>query len=466
MTGPAIFWFRRDLRLADNPGLDLAAATGRRIVALYVLDDAASGRWKMGGASRWWLHGSLAALGKAIARRGGRLILRSGDAGKVIRDLAAEVGAEGVFWNRRYEPFAVEQDKAIKAALRQKGIAAHSTNGSLVREPWELRKDGPANIFSPFHRAWMKPGLPAMPAADLRFARPDVAGDRLDDWGLLPTKPDWAEGLRESWEPGEAAASERAKAFVADAAESYGEDRHKFDDDGVSHLSPHLHFGEISPRRLLAMVGIGSAYARQLAWRDFAAQLLYFTPDLPTLEFKAEMRGFPWRQDPKALKAWQYGRTGYPLVDAGMRQLRRTGWMHNRARMVVASFLTRHLLLDWRHGQDWFWDELVDADLANNAMNWQWNAGSGTDPIGFRRIFNPVKQGEDLDRDGAYVRRWVPELSGFPNAWIHRPFDAPADVLDEAARSYPRPIVGHVEARARALRTAAEHRSEHREGDG
>lgn len=458
MTAPAIFWFRRDLRLADNPALALAAAAGR-VVAVYVLDDDAPGRWRPGAASRWWLHGALEALGRAIAGRGGRLVLRRGDAGRALHDLAAETGAGAVFWNRRYEPWAVAQDRAIKAEFRKQGMAAHSAAGSLVREPWELRQDGPAKIFSPFHRAWMKPGMPVLPkAAELHFARPEVRSDRLEDWGLLPTRPDWAGGLRDSWEPGEAVAMERARTFVAEAAGSYGEDRHKFDDDGVSHLSPHLHFGEISPKRLLAMVGIGSAFARQLAWRDFAAQLLYFTPDLPSLEFKPEMRGFPWRRDARGLQAWQSGRTGYPMVDAGMRQLHETGWMHNRARMVVASFLTRHLLLDWRAGQDWFWDELVDADLANNATNWQWNAGSGTDPIGFRRIFNPVKQGQDLDRGGAYVRRWVPELRHLPDEWIHRPFDAPDGVLDAAARGYPAPIVGHAEGRARALRTAAEHR--------
>ncbi|MFO1067276.1 MAG: deoxyribodipyrimidine photo-lyase [Geminicoccaceae bacterium] len=459
MSGPVVVWFRNDLRLADNPALEAAVASGRDLVLLYVLDDEAPGRWRPGGASRWWLHHSLERLAGSLRGLGAALVLRSGDSAEVIGDIVAATRASGVYWNRRYDPWAVAQDSRIKAQLRERGIEARSWNGSLVHEPWEIcGTDGPALVFSPFHRAWLAQALP--PLGDKRAPSQlstvaDLTGERLADWKLLPTAPDWAGGLREAWEPGEAGAWRSAEAFMAERLAGYRTGRHQLGREGVSRLSPHLRFGEIAPRRLVAMAGLTTAFSRQLAWRDFAAQLLFFRPDLPELELQPAMRGFPWRDDPAALTAWQRGRTGYPLVDAGMRQLRRSGWMHNRARMVVASFLTRHLLIDWRHGQDWFWDELVDADLASNAMNWQWVAGSGTDTTGFGRIFNPIKQGIDLDPDGAYVRRWVRELADCPAETIHLP--PPPDLLGGAGSGYPPPLVDLQEGRARALATYDKH---------
>lgn len=453
MTAPALVWFRQDLRLADNPALIAAAAGGRPVLPLFVLDDEAPGRWRLGGAARWWLHHSLDALGRAIGARGGRLVLRRGLAAAVIDELIAAHRVEAVCWNRRYEPWAVAQDRAIKAALTARGVAVRSFKASLVREPWEVAEPPGIRVFSPFHRRWLALGLPdaPLPVPDpLRFVG-DVPGDPLSEWELLPTKPDWAQGLREAWRPGEAGAWQRAEPFLAAAVGRYGSARHRPDRDGVSRLSPHLHFGEISPRALVHRAGLHTAFARQLAWREFAAQLLFYQPDLPELELQPALRGFPWRDDPAALRAWQRGRTGWPMVDAGMRELRRTGWMHNRARMITASLLVKHLLIDWRAGQDWFWDNLVDADLASNAMNWQWVAGTGTDTRGFARIFNPVKQGAEQDPQGVYVRRWVPELANVPDAWVHRPHEAPPEALDPAACRYPRPIVDLVQGRARAM---------------
>ena len=459
MTAPAVVWFRQDLRLADNPALTAAAVDGRPVLALFVLDDAAPGRWRLGGASRWWLHHSLAALDRDIAARGGRLVLRRGAAAAVLAELVATGGVTAVFWNRRYEPWAVAQDKAIKAALVARGLAVRSFKASLVREPWELGEAPGLRVFSPFHRRWLELGLPDAPLPvpePLRLVS-DVPSESLASWELLPTQPDWAQGLRETWQPGEAAAWARAERFLAAALGRYGSARHRPDRDGVSRLSPHLRFGEISPRALVHHAGLHSSFARQLAWREFAAQLLFFQPGLPEQELQLALRGFPWRDDPPALRAWQRGRTGWPMVDAGMRELRRTGWMHNRARMITASLLTKHLLVDWRAGQDWFWDNLVDADLASNAMSWQWVAGTGTDTRGFARIFNPIKQGAEQDPHGAYVRRWVDELADVPDAWVHRPHEAPPEQLDARARAYPRPIVDLAAGRARALATLAAH---------
>jgi deoxyribodipyrimidine photo-lyase len=456
VTGPVVVWFRNDLRLADNPAL---VASDRELVLLYVLDDEAPGRWRLGGASRWWLHHSLDRLAVSLRHRGAELVLRRGDSAEVLGDIVAATRAGSVFWNRRYEPWAVAQDSRIKAQLRERGIEARSWNGSLVHEPWDIcGTAGPALVFSPFHRAWLARALPPLGRDSAPTALATVAGvpgERLDDWKLLPTAPDWAAGLREAWEPGEAGAWRLAEAFMADRLARYRTARHELGHEGVSRLSPHLRFGEIAPRRLVAMAGPATAFSRQLAWRDFAAQLLFFRPELPELELQPAMRGFPWREDARGLAAWKRGRTGYPLVDAGMRQLRRTGWMHNRARMVVASFLTRHLLVDWRRGQDWFWDELVDADLASNAMNWQWVAGSGTDTMGFGRIFNPIKQGFDLDPDGVYVRRWVSELTDSPAETIHQP--PPPDLLGGAGSGYPPPLVDLQEGRTRALAAHAAH---------
>jgi deoxyribodipyrimidine photo-lyase len=469
MTAPTLFWFRQDLRLADNPGLAAAVAAGRPVLPVYVLDESSPGRWRPGGASRWWLHHSLAALSAAIAEKGAPLILRRGAAAEAIPALVAETGATELHWNRCYEPFAIERDRALKQALSSAGITVASHNAALIAEPWTMRtKAGePYKVFTPFWRALRAerappPPLPA-PAALAAPARLP-ASDALDSWGLLPRRPDWAGGLRQAWRPGEAGARERLAVFV-DRVAQYGAARDRPAGDGTSRLSPHLHWGEVGPRQAwhaaLAAAAAGGdegsaeAFLRELGWREFAHHLLYHWPGLPERPWRPAFGSFPWATDASALAAWQRGATGYPIVDAGMRQLWQTGWMHNRVRMIAASFLVKDLLIDWRRGQDWFWDTLVDADLANNAAGWQWVAGSGADAAPYFRVFNPVLQGRKFDPDGSYVRRYVPELARLPETWIHEPWAAPPEILAAAGvalgRDYPQPLVEHGAARDRAL---------------
>jgi deoxyribodipyrimidine photo-lyase len=460
---PAIVWFRQDLRLGDNPALTAAAASGRPVLALFVLDDAAAGAWKPGGASRWWLHHSLAALAASLRRLGIPLTLKRGSAAAELPRFAAETGAGAVYWSRCYEPFAIRRDTAIKAALVEAGLTVESFSASLVAEPWTLKTQGggPFKVFTPFWRVLRErpPERPhPVPTPASTVAGPE--GERLEDWRLLPTRPDWAGGLRDSWTPGEDGAQAALKRFIDDALDAYARDRDRPGTTGVSRLSPHLHWGEISVRQVWHAVEAksgpdGEPYLRELGWRDFAYHLLWQFPDLPEQPFTTRFADFPWRDDKTALRAWQRGMTGYPLVDAGMRELWQTGWMHNRARLVVGSFLVKHLLLPWQAGEAWFWDTLVDADLAANAMNWQWVTGSGADAAPYFRIFNPVLQGEKFDPDGRYVRRFVPEIARLPDKWLHKPWMAPDAVLSQAGvtlgRTYPRPIVEHDSARKRAL---------------
>lgn len=465
-SAPALVWFRQDLRRADNPALAAAAKSGRPLALLYVLDDETPGRWAPGGASRWWLHHSLEALGADLAKRGGQLILRRGAAEMVIPAIAAEIGAAEIYWNRCYEPFAIVRDKALKAALTAANIVVHSFNGALLREPWEVRtgQDGPFKVFTPFWRALRQMGPPRAPIpAPAKLAGVEAASDHLEDWALTPRRPNWARGFSERWVPGEAGARATLKDFVSKRLAAYPEARDFPAQDGASRLSPHLHWGEISPVQVwTAADGRDGAdkFQSELGWREFSAHLLFASPELPARAWRESFDKFPWRADDGAFTAWTRGRTGYPLVDAGMRELWATGAMHNRVRMVAASFLIKHLLIDWRRGQDWFWDTLVDADLANNAASWQWVAGSGADASPYFRIFNPAAQGERFDPDGAYVRRWVPELAKMPAKFIHAPVEAPASVLEDAGvvlgDTYPAPIVVHAEARARAL-AAFEH---------
>ncbi len=460
---PSLIWFRQDLRLADNPALTAAAMRGSPIVAAYVLDDETPGRWAMSGASRWWLHRSLVSLSADLKKLGIPLVLRRGLADAVIPNLTTEIGADAVYWNRCYEPFAVARDTAIKAALTRSGVKAESFAAALIAEPWTVKTQSgtPFRVFTPFWRALEKDRRPAKPQKAPAYRQPfrQIAGDDLDGWHLLPTKPNWATGF-DDWTQGEAGAQKQLALFIDDALGDYPATRNLPGIEGVSRLSPYLHWGEISIRQVWHAIelhaGTGAdAYLRELGWRDFAHHLLWQFPDLPEKPFHEEFQAFPWRSDAEALKAWQRGQTGYPFVDAGMRQLWSTGWMHNRVRMVVASFLIKHLLLPWQDGEAWFWDCLVDADLAANAMNWQWVAGSGADAAPYFRIFNPVLQGEKFDADGAYVRRWVPELADLPDKWLHKPWEAPADILAKAnvrlGETYPHPIVDHDIARRRAL---------------
>jgi deoxyribodipyrimidine photo-lyase len=462
---PIIVWFRQDLRLTDNPAL--LAAAGRPVVPVYIRDRAGEGAWAPGAASDWWLHRALVSLGQNLAERGVELVLREGPAAAVLDALIAETGADTVYWNRRYEPAAIARDTAIKKSFEARGIVAKSFNASLLFEPWTIRnKSGePYRVFTQFWKTCLAgepPPLPVASPAKLIAASKAPKSEALAAWKLLPTKPDWAAGWDKIWQPGEAGAAARLERFLKYAVAGYKEDRNRPDLEATSRLSPHLHFGEIGPRQcfhaaLAAAGGTKGAehFLSELGWREFAHHLLYQRPDLPEQALRADFRTFPWADDAKALRAWQRGRTGYPIVDAGMRELWQTGWMHNRVRMIVASFLVKHMLLPWQRGQEWFWDTLVDADLANNAASWQWVAGCGADAAPYFRIFNPILQGAKFDPDGAYTRRYVPELAKLPTEYLFAPWEAPANVLAAAGvalgKTYPKPIVDHADARARAL---------------
>ncbi|MGQ9371835.1 cryptochrome/photolyase family protein [Azospirillum sp. A39] len=471
MSSPIIVWFRNDLRVADNPALARAAALGGPVLPLFVREERAGTAWAPGAAARWWLHGSLARLDEALRRLGSPLILRRGEAGAVLDALVAETGAGTVLWNRRYDPPGTATDDAVEKALTARGLTVETFNAALLFEPREVRtrSGGPFRVFTPFWRSCLDRSAPPAPVgAPARLSAPAAApaGDRLDDWALRPSAPDWAGGLRAAWTPGEAAARAALAGFLDGAAARYREDRDRPGRDATSRLSPHLAHGEIGPRQIwhaartaaaaqpAAAPGI-EAFLREIGWREFAYHLLSEAPALADAPLDRRFAAFPWRDDAAALAAWQRGRTGYPIVDAGMRQLWQTGWMHNRVRMIAASFLVKDLLLPWQAGEAWFRDTLVDADPANNPVGWQWVAGCGADAAPFFRVFNPVLQGETHDRDGRYVRRYVPELQDMPDAWLHKPWQAPPDVLERAGvrlgSTYPRPIVDHAAARDRAL---------------
>jgi deoxyribodipyrimidine photo-lyase len=456
---PLLVWFRQDLRLADNPALREAVASAAPIIPVYILDDETPGTWKPGGASRWWLHHSLTSLARDLEACGARLILRRGKAEKVLDALLAETGASGVYWNRCYEPFAIARDKKLKADLEAKGLAARSFNASLLFEPLTvLSKSGtPFRVFTPFWKACLAADAPALPTpAPKKLEAPSAwpKSDALASWQLLPTKPDWAGGF-DVWSPGEAGGQKRLARFVDEALDRYADQRDRPDVEATSRLSPHLHFGEISPRQCFHAGARSAKFQAELGWREFSYHLLFSQPDLPEESLRADFRDFPWYEDAAMLRTWKKGRTGYPIVDAGMRELWQTGWMHNRVRMIAASFLVKHLLQPWRAGEDWFWDTLVDADLASNAASWQWVAGCGADAAPYFRIFSPILQGAKFDPEGKYVRRFVPELATLPTQYLFAPWEAPADVLKRAGVelgvTYPKPIVDHADARARAL---------------
>ncbi len=447
----------------DQAALREAAAAGP-VQPVYVLDEGAD--WAMGGASRWWLHGSLASLAAELKKLGTTLVLRRGDAADIIPELAREIGAAAVHAGIAHEPAWRARDAAIGEALERAGRRLVQHRVATLADPEKIRsRTGTIyGMYTPFARAVEDAGEPPDPLPAPRTLTPIAsapASERLEDWSLLPTQPDWAAGLRSTWTPGEAGAMARLTAFLDEAAEAYGTGRNLPGRHGTSMLSPHLHFGEISPNTVwhaCRQRGGGEGrktFLRELIWRDFAAYLLRHHERMPEEPLRPAFAKLPWRKDAKSQKAWQRGQTGIPIVDAGMRQLWQTGWMHNRVRMITASFLVKHLLLSWQEGEAWFWDTLVDGDLASNAANWQWVAGTGIDAQPYFRVFNPVSQGEKFDPDGAYVRRYVPEIAKLPNRYLHAPWSAPPLVLAQAGvslgKTYPAPLVDLAMGRERAL---------------
>lgn len=474
MPGPTIVWFRHDLRLADHPALSRAVERGA-VVPLFVWAPGEEGAWPPGRAHRWWLHESLAALGADLRSKGSRLVLRAAPSLDALRDVIETTGADAVYWNARPEPALRMRDDEIAGTLRRDGVEVKTFAARLLHNPEAVRttSDGPYHVFTPFW-AKLKETLEVGKPIGVPHLSDRLAPERwpesayLEELGLTPEapdEPDWAGPMREFWTPGERAAHERLDRFLDGHLTNYPQDRNRPDRDDTSRLSPFLHHGELSPRQVWhrveawvrngAMQKAADTFLREFAWREFSYHILHHYPDLPTTPLKSKFSRFEWEQDANTLRRWQRGQTGVPIVDAGMRQLRALGWMHNRVRMIAGSFLTKDLRIAWTEGERWFWDTLVDGDLASNAMNWQWVAGSGPDAQPFFRIFNPVRQGERYDPDGAYVRRWVPELEDLSAKYVHRPWEAPEAVLEEAGvvlgETYPDPIVDHADARERAL---------------
>jgi deoxyribodipyrimidine photo-lyase len=439
MSPTALVWFRRDLRLAGNQALTAAVANAPAVIPVFIWSPEEEAPWAPGAASRWWLHQSLAALQSSLRAIGSDLVIRRGPAAEALLQLAAETGANTVYWNRLYSPAETARDAAVRTALRARRVEPFDFPGALLREPTDVRNSSgkPFQVFTPFYKTYVGMGVASPSDPPERIPLP-ASWPRYLPLSRLRLEPaiDWAAGLRASWNPGEAGALRQLRAFQDTGLPAYSTGRDRPDEPGTSRLSPHLHFGEIAPHQIWHVAsrrfpGAGTeAYLRQLVWREFAHHLLYHYPETATQPLRPEFRAFPWRCDPDTLRAWQRGRTGYPLVDAGMRELWHTGWMHNRVRMVVASFLVKHLLIPWQDGAAWFWDTLVDADLANNTLGWQWAAGCGADAAPYFRIFNPTIQAHKFDPQDEYQRRWIPEL-GQP--------------------AYPSAIVDHQAARQRAL---------------
>ncbi len=451
MTDPTLLWLRQDLRLHDQPALVAAAHVGA-VIPVYILDDDAPGPWAIGGAQRWWLHHSLAALDKALKAKHSRLILRRGNAVDVLKALMEETGATRIHAIRHYEPWWREAESALGDALE-----LHDGNHFVRLEDVTTGAGTPFKVFSSFWNA-LQTQLPPEEPLPVPHTIPAPsrwpASDRLSDWALLPTAPDWSQGFGRDWTPGEAEALAKAKDWPREVAD-YDRRRNLPSEEGTSRLSPHLHHGEISPRSIYHALGNrkeAGAFLRELAWRDFTSGVLLALPDYGDVNGRPKYDALPWRKGAAAkrdLEAWQQGRTGYPIVDAGMRQLWTSGWIHNRVRMIAASFLVKHLLIDWREGERWYWDCLVDADYGNNAVNWQWIAGTGVDANMFGRIMAPLGQSEKFDA-ADYIREWVPELRDLTDATIHDP-----DEAGVRPKEYPPKLIGHREARERALAAAA-----------
>lgn len=461
MSAVVIHWFRQDLRLHDNPALSAAAEAGD-VLPIYVLDDVNAAEQVMGEASRVWLHHSLTALDKSLK---GKLQLFVGDANKILTQLCAEHDITAVYWNRCYEPWRIQRDKAIKQKLQAQDVRVISDNGSLLWEPWQvLKSDGtPYKVFTPFYqRGCLGAPSPRLPLAKpkLKLAQLKTNSLTIDDLALLPDR-DWHHAMMQPWQVGELAAQKKCQQFLENKLANYKQGRDHPALSSTSRLSPHLHFGEISPNQIWYAADSQpnsddkQHFLSELGWREFSYSLLYHFPELPSKPFVGKYAKFPWKASKKYLRAWQRGQTGIPIVDAGMRELWQTGYMHNRVRMIVASFLVKNCLIHWHDGEAWFWDCLVDADLASNSASWQWVAGCGVDAAPYYRIFNPVLQGQKFDTDGEYTKHYVPELIALPNKYLFNPWEAPASVLAEAGvklgQTYPKPIVDLKQSREQAL---------------
>jgi len=463
--GIAIHWFRQDLRITDNPSLETAAEFDA-VLPIYILDDENSQEFKMGSASRWWLHNSLQSLNESLD---GKLSIYSQNPEIVIQELLKKYEVKAVFWNRCYEPWRIDRDIDIKAYLDDKNIENKSFNSHLLWEPWEISKDDgtPYRVFTPYYKkGCLNAEEPRLPSKNLNIDTIfyDQDCEQIDTLDLLP-RINWYSQIQEAWKPGEEGAQKRLDQFLEEGLLDYKEGRNFPFKENVSRLSPHLHFGEISPNEVWyqaktkeSVSGIQKSlehFLSELGWREFSYYLLYHFPSLPKQNFQAKFNKFPWIKNESFLESWQKGETGYPIVDAGMRELWQTGYMHNRLRMVVGSFLVKNLLIDWREGEDWFWDCLVDADLASNSAGWQWVAGSGADAAPYFRIFNPVTQGLKFDPEGEYTKKYVPELKLLPNKFLFSPWEAPKEILEKAGielgKDYPEPIVDLKYSRELAL---------------
>lgn len=457
----ALVWFRQDLRLADNPAFFQACTSHDTVIPVYILDENSV----LGEAQAWWLHHSLKALNDSLnTQLGLTLILRKGDSLAIILDLVKTIGVDGVYWNRCYEPKNIQRDRKIKATLQESGFDVFSFNGSLFNEPWTIHnKTGDYfKVFTPYWKTCRKV-LSAPPEQLManNVCSVEVNSDQLEQWKLLPSR-DWASQFPDFWTPGEQGAQKRLSEFIAHRLNGYKTNRDFLEKQATSHLSPHLHFGEISPWSVLRAVESAKLqpfcdlagaehFLSELGWREFSYYLLYHVPSLVGQNVKKEFDSFPWHNDESLLKRWQKGMTGYPIVDAGMRELWASGYMHNRVRMITASFLTKGLFIDWRLGADWFLDTLVDADLANNSASWQWVVGCGADAAPYFRIFNPVLQSQKFDPHGVYIRRWVPELACLNNVAIHAPWESENAAFIYRTINYPKPVINHSESRTKAL---------------
>ena len=482
MNRPSLVWFRRDLRLEDQPALNAAISRGGPIIPIYISETSDQTDWSPGAASRWWLHYSLGRLNRQLVSLGSKLVVRQGESLSQLSLLIKETKAAAVFWNRCYEPASIDRDSRVKAELRKQGITAESSNGHLLFEPWEIQtKEGrPYRMFTPFWNACLLRGSSEQPQqAPRRLSSPDHWPQSLtvDQLGLLSTIS-WDSGLKSTWKPETNSPTAELRRFLESTVFDYDTARDQPARPGTSRLSPYLHFGEISPRTIwhetLQVVkdrrgghdSVGAdTFLKEIGWREFAYHLLFHFPLTSRQPLRPEFARFPWRVDADGLAAWQRGQTGYPIVDAGMRELWNTGWMHNRVRMIVASFLVKDLLIPWQRGAEWFWDTLVDADLASNTLGWQWTAGCGADAAPYFRVFNPTRQSEKFDPSGEYLRRWLPESQQLPTEYLHAPWTAPESVLTKAdvrlGQTYPDPIVNHEDARRRALEALSQIKTSH-----